>query len=350
MTPLQILIKIIKLFFVFIIGFIILSIFLIVLSSSLISKSINKSPNYLIKTITNSIKNNPYQSLDKINFLILGLDKRDDALEKTTTTDTIIFASLDLKTFKLNLISTPRDIWFYEKETKINGLYPISLESEGDSFLFLKNNFTKLYGQSIDHVIILTTDNLIDFVNLIGGVDLYLEKGFIDNQYPNPEYIKNPVPEIPIYKTIEFPSGQIHLDETNITEFVRSRKSAETSVNGGTDIGRIEHQQLLIQAILNKIKSENLINTTDKLKDFYYFWDQKITKTISDIDVFQMIITLDGDINNISINEIDIPIGENHTDGIIYHPKSFINNQWVFITQDQEYKAFQEFIEKSLSK
>jgi LCP family protein required for cell wall assembly len=332
---------------IIIVGFIL--IFLATLSFSLISRSINKSPNYLTETIYSSIKNNPYKSKDKINFLILGLDKRDDALEKTTTTDTIIFASLDLKNFKLNLISTPRDLWFYEKMIKINNLYPMSLESNEDKFDFLKSNFTKLYGQSIDHIIVITTDGLINFVHLIGGVDLYLEKGFIDTQYPNSEYVKNPSAQIPIYKTIEFPSGQIHLDQSNVTEFVRSRKSSETATDGGTDIGRIQRQQLLIEAILNKLKSGKLINNKDQLKPLYFFWDKEISKTLSDTDALQILLTLNQNIKQVSLNKIDIPIGENSENGIIYHPLKFINKQWVFITNDDKYQGFQEFIKKSIN-
>jgi len=349
MTPVQILLKIIKLFFGFIfISFFIL-IFLIIIVLSLFSRSINKSPNYLIETIFSSIKNNPYEPKDNINFLILGLDKRDDALEKTTTTDTIIFASLNLKNFKLNLISTPRDLWFYDLETKINGLYPISLESNENKFDFLKSNFSKIYGQSIDHVIILTTDNLIDFVNLIGGVNLNLEKGFIDNQYPNKAYIDNPSPEIPIYKTVEFPSGQIHLDQSNITEFVRSRKSAETAAEGGTDIGRIQRQQLLIEAILNKIKSGELFTNKNELKNLYYFWDKEISKTLSDTDALQILLALDENIAKISLNKIEIPIGITAKDGLIYHPLKFINKQWVYIPADDKYLSFQEFISKQIN-
>lgn len=340
MTPLQILLKIIKLFSILFF----ISVFVLVLVLSLLSKSINKDPNYLIETIFSSIKTNPYQNKDKINFLILGLDKRDDTLEKTQTTDTIIFASLSLKTFKLNLISTPRDLWFYQKETKINNLYPLSLNQDKDKFDFLKENFEKLYGQPIDHVIILTTDSLISFVNIIGGVDVYLNKGFIDKEYPNPDYIKNPSSEIPIYKTIEFPSGQIHLDQTNVTEFVRSRKGAETAADGGTDIGRIERQQLLIEAILNKIKSGNIIKNLNQLKSLYLFWDQQINKTISDTDAIQMTCVLNENIKNISLNKIEIPVGKNATDGVIYHPNKFINKQWVFITTDDKYQAFQQFI------
>jgi len=348
MTPLQILFKTIKLFFIFILICLFLGIISSIIFLSSVSKSINQAPNYLIETIYDSLKENPYQSMDKINFLVLGLDKRDDALEKTTTTDTIIFASLNLKTYKLNLISTPRDLWFYEKETKINGLYPMSTEPGINKFDFLKENFSQLYGQPIHHIIILTTDDLIKFVNLIGGVDLYLKNGFIDNQYPNPEYIKNPSPTIPIYKTIEFPSGQIHLDQNNVTEFVRSRKSSNNITNGGTDIGRIQRQQLLIEAILNKIKSGELINDKDQLKDLYFFWDKEIAKTLSDTDALQLIMALNENITKISLNKIEIPIGLTAKDGIIYHPLKFINKQWVYITADDKYQGFQEFIKKSL--
>lgn len=334
---------------IFTIGFslLFLVVFIIALSSSFISRSLGKNPNFLIETVYESLKTNPYQSKDKLNILILGLDERNDSLEKTITTDTLIFASLDLKTFKLSLISTPRDLWFYEKETKINGLYPLSLESGQDKFDYLKNNFKTLYGQPIDHVVILSTDDLIDFVNIIGGVDLYLNNGFTDDQYPNQAYIDHPSPDIPIYKTISFSPGWNHLDSTNITEFVRSRKSADTAAEGGTDLGRIQRQQLLIEALLSKIKKGDLATNTHQLKNLYFFW-QSLSKTLSDIDALQIVYTLNKNILNISLNKINIIVGTNRTNGVIYHPDTFINKQWVFITNDDKYQGFQQFISDSI--
>ena len=345
----KIFIKIIKYFFISLFILVFFSILGVIASLSSISKSINKSPNYLLETLYTACRSNPYRSKDKINFLILGLDKRDDALEKTTTTDTIIFASLNLKTYKLNLISTPRDLWFYPQKTKINGLYPLALESKSDQFDYIQNNFQQLYGQDIDHVVIVTTDNLISFVNLIGGVDLYLENGFTDNQYPNPEYIKNPIPSIPIYKTISFPSGQIHLDQSNITEFVRSRKSANTAVQGGTDLGRIQRQQLLIQAILDKVKSGQIVNNISQLKQLYSYWDQDLSKTLTDQDIIQIIDLLGKNINQISLNKIEIPIGTSPKNSIIYHPAKFINKQWVFIPTDDKYQSFHQYISDQIN-
>jgi len=329
-------------------GLAFLIVVLVAIFSSLISKSLGKNPNYLIETAYKSVKFNDYQSNDKINFLILGLDERNDALEKTTTTDTIIFASLNLKTFKLNLISTPRDLWFYEKNVKINGFYPLALESGENKFDFLKSNFSTLYAQNIDHIVIINTQDLINFVNIIGGVDIYLDKGFTDDQYPNQAYIDNPSPKIPMYKTISFSDGWNHLDSTNITEFVRSRKSAENAAEGGTDIGRIERQQLLIEALLIKIKTGDFANDFTQLKNLYFFW-QNIPKTLSDTDALQIALTLNKNLLNISLNKIEIPIGTNKTNGVIYHPEVIkATKQWVFITNDEKYQSLQQFISNQI--
>lgn len=314
-----------------------------------LSKSLGKPSNYLIKTIYSASKNNTYASKDKINFIILGLDERNDSLEVTQTTDTIIFASLNLKTSKINTVSLPRDLWSYDLNSKINEIYPLSLK-EADKFSFIKNHFQKLINQDIDHVVIITTDNLIEFVKVINGVDLTLEKGFIDNQYPNPDYIKDPSSDAPIYKTIEFKSGLIHLDESNITEFVRSRHGGETAAQGGTDIARIQRQQLLIEAILEKIKTGTFITTDEsQFINLYHFWDKNLVKDITDVNAFQIISTISPIISNISLNKIELEIGETPKTGVIYHPLKFINKQWVYLPVDDQYQKLQEFIKTNIN-
>lgn len=312
-----------------------------------ISLSLQKSPNYFIDIFTSINKDNPYQNKQKINFIVLGLDKRDDLLEKTNVTDTIMFVSLNLKSQKINTVSIPRDLWYYDINSKINEIYPLSL-TKSDQLEFIKESFSKLVNQPVDHVLVLSTDNLIKFVNLIGGVDVNLDKGFVDDQYPNPEYIKNPTLDIPKYKTIEFKSGLVHLDETNITEFVRSRKGSDLASNGGTDLARIQRQQLLIESVLNKVKSGQFVDNKLNPIDMYKFWDQEIAKDITDKNVLQIISVLGETIPRLTLNKIEIPIGTNSQNGIIYHPNIFINKQWVFVPSDKEYKSFQQFFSDSI--
>lgn len=278
--------------------------------------------------------------------MILGLDPRHDSLEKTETTDTIILGNLS-HGLKVNLIPLPRDLWDYPLQTKINQIYPLSI-GKTDQFSLIQNEFQQITGQRIDRTIVLTTQNLIDLVKLIGGVDVDLDKGFKDEQYPNPVYIANPSPKIPKYITIEFPQGKVNLNDSNVAEFVRSRKSADTATLGGTDIGRIERQQLLIDALLNKLKSYDYIHHSQMLFGLYNFFHSDLQTNFTDDDLFSFGLKTFNQIKNISLNKIILTTGEDPQTNLIYHPQTFINLQWVFIPQDEDYRRFQEFIKNSI--
>ncbi|PIU73681.1 hypothetical protein COS78_00980 [Candidatus Shapirobacteria bacterium CG06_land_8_20_14_3_00_40_12] len=279
------------------------------------------------------------------NFLILGLDPRNDLLERTETTDTIIYAHLSLSNFRFRLFSLPRDLWFYPDSVKINQIYPDSLKSS-DSFAYLKSRFQTVIDQPVDKIVVITTDDLKNLITLVGGIDLFLETGFTDQEYPNPDYIANPVPSIPIYKTVSFPSGWNHLTAENITEFVRSRKSAETATDGGTDLGRIRRQQLLLDNLFSKIISEKY-NLTLIYRLYTYFKTQ-IKSSFTDADFFSLGFNVLPHLKSLKLEKIEIPTGENPKVDLIYHPLKFINKQWVFITATSDYSTLHDFVKKSL--
>lgn len=300
----------------------------------------------LVKVTATIFQKNP--ALEKLNVMILGVDRRNDLLEKTETTDTIIYSQINFSQNKIHLFSFPRDLWDYFTNTKINQIYPLSLTKESDEtkFSFISESFASISGQKIDKVIVLSTENLKQLADLMGGIDIYLEKGFIDKQYPNQAYIDDPNSGAPIYKTVEFPSGWNHLDSNNITEFVRSRKSSESAATGGTDLGRIERQQQLINALIDKIKSSLISHPTSILK-FYQFWSS-LEKNITDADIFAYLYKYNFSLKNISLERHSISAGEDPKKDLLYHPQKFINSQWVFIPHDQAYQEFQQYISQSL--
>ena len=338
--------KIFKSIFLFFLVSIVLGLFTVLTLAQNISLSLNQPQNYVLDTLLSVGINNPYQDKDKVNFIVLGLDQRNDALEKTETTDTIMFVSLNIKNQKINIISIPRDLWFYQINSKVNEIYPLSLKVT-NQISFIKDKFQQLTGQPIDHVVVLTTENLIKFVNLIGGVDVVLENGFVDKLYPNPEYIKNPNSTVSKYKTVEFKSGLNHLNSDNITEFVRSRKGGETMETSGTDLARIQRQQLLLEAILNKLKTGQFVTKKLDITSFYQFWNKEVFKDISDVDILNLLTIFGENITNLTLNKINIPVGTNSKNGVIFHPNYFINKQWVFIPSDKEYKSFRQFFSDS---
>lgn len=310
-----------------------------------IAKDTQTSPNYFSKLIIDTVSR-PTINHD-FNFVILGLDKRNDWLEKTSTTDTIIFSNLNFSQNQLNLISLPRDLWSYSLQKKINEIYPLS-EKENQKYNYIQNNFSHITGQNIDKTVVLTTDNLIKLITIINGVDVYLEKGFEDKQYPNPEYINNPSPQTPVYITINFSAGWNHLDSSNITQFVRSRKNADTATEGGTDLGRIQRQELVINALFQKMSTIKLADYS-LLVSLYNFWHYDLKTNFSDADLLSILLLEKNKIFSLKINKIDLPTGENPQTDIIYHPKSFINKQWVFLPQDKNYESLHQFITKSIN-
>lgn len=306
-----------------------------------ISRQIGVSPGYLITQVKEVIDHPKYQ--DKINFIVLGLDYRDDQLEKTQTTDTIIFASYNLSANKINMVSLPRDIWDYHLGHKINDIYPESLE-QTNRYQYIKDNFSRITGQRIDYVIVLNTNALSDLVDAVGGVGVNLDGGFTDYQYPNPEYVKNPSSKnIPVYMTIKYPSGANHLDGQSVIPFVRSRKS----LTDGSDIGRIKRQQLVMEAILIKVKSPQFLQT-NKLINLYHLWKRDVETDLKDSDLGALALQQQKKLLDITLNKINIPIGTNPKDGQIYHPEAFINLQWVFVAKDKDFKSLHQYIQSAL--
>lgn len=299
---------------------------------------------YFPKLLLEVIKSPTLKS--EFNFVLLGLDPRNDLIEQSETTDTIIVGNYGHNNV-FTLISIPRDLWDYKYNAKINQIYPIALK-EVDKFSFIQDNISRISGQNISRTIIFTTRNLIDLVDLIGGVDVNLDIGFTDSQYPNPDYIKNPSPNIPKYITVEFKKGVNRLDISNITEFVRSRKSADTAENGGTDIGRIKRQQLLIDAIVSKIKLSKTYKNYSLLIKLYNYFHNHISSNFTDQDIASFIINNYQNFNDLTINRSIIPSGNNPNLDIIYYPGKLYNGQWVFLPQNPDYHSLHDFIKLTI--
>lgn len=278
---------------------------------------------------------------NSVTFLILGLDPRHDVLENTVTTDTIIAAKY--ANGQLNLVSLPRDLWIDRIESKINQIYPLALK-QPDPFIYINQQFYQITGQLFDRIIIINTADLSRLVTAVGGITVNLTEGFTDDQYPNPEYIKNPFSGVDKNITVEFPPGQNQLDAANIEYFVRSRKSA----TGGTDLGRIRRQQLVIDAILTKLKSPQFYRDPQKVLAVYRIWTEMDTN-FTDADIASLFRHQYSQIKSLTTQKHEITSSIYDKTGLIYHPLYFKNNQWVFIPRDPTFRELHQFINRSFN-
>lgn len=283
---------------------------------------------------------------DRINFLILGLDQRNDQLEHTLLTDAIIFASFDLKKSKAQMISLPRDLWISPLKTKINALYYYGQQSiVGDGLNYVTGEISLVLGQPLHYTLILDYNDLGYLVDAVGGIDVFLEESFSDKKYPNPAYIEATSSGEPQYKTVTFNAGLNHLNGERTLEFVRSRSSA--NLEEGTDLARSSRQVDVFRAFLVKLKSRQVLLSPRKLGSLYRFWREKIKTNLTDEDLLAILLKV-FPIRKIEISQVGIPITLESTGAILAHPPIKKYGQWVFAPQAGNWSELQKFVQDSL--
>lgn len=176
---------------------------------------------------------------DTFSVLILGTDQR--GAEKNFRIDVNMVLILRPSIKKALVVSFPRDLNYGGR--KINSIYPVR------GFAYSKQAFSRITGLNVDRYVAVSGFNsFVWAVEQMNGLDVTVEKGFVDKQYPGDRENWGPI-------TLEFKPGQQHMDGERALKYARSRKGN----NGeGSDFARMKRQQNLLlsmpEAFLNNRK------------------------------------------------------------------------------------------------
>ena len=167
------------------------------------------------------------------NILVMGLDDgADDSGTKEKRADTILGISLENETGKVRFINIPRDTWtsFPNQgvSTKLKNIY-----AAGGAPMMVRQ-VSKLLGVSIHQYIVLDMETFADLIDVLGGIDLYVEGNM---EYEDPE----------AGLSINIRQGYQHLDGAQAQQYLRYR-SSELG-----DIGRVQRQQKFVKALYQKL-------------------------------------------------------------------------------------------------
>ena len=223
---------------------------------------------------------------DHINVLLLGIGG--GTHDGPNLTDTIIFASIDKKTNKINLISIPRDLWVPDLNGKINTAYALGQnKGKGEGLVLAKAVVSKILNQPINYALRIDFNGFVKAVNLVGGLDVYVDRSFDDYQYPIPGkkndlcgHTKDEIQRMATasagmsnlqmfpcrYMHIHFSKGLQHMNGTQALEFVRSRHAVGPE---GTDFARSKRQEKIIRAFRKKLFSLQILLNPAKLIQLY---------------------------------------------------------------------------------
>jgi LCP family protein required for cell wall assembly len=191
---------------------------------------------------------NPYQK-DYLTILLLGLDQRAD--DDSLLTDTILLVTVNAKTGNYALFSIPRDLWIPDFKTKINSLYYYGKKQDpNDGSQLVKLTIESILGWKIDHVAVLKMDQIKKLVDLVGGVEIDVERSFTDKLFPADDGTGK-------VKTVSFEKGLTSMNGQTVLEYMRSRQS--TDLIEGTDEARQERQKKVILGLKDKLFSKKFI-------------------------------------------------------------------------------------------
>ncbi len=200
-------------------------------------------------------------------FLIVGMDGG-------INTDTIMVASYDAVNEEANIIGIPRDtlVNVKRKVKKINAAYPVGTLNGGGKeggIEQLKREIKTIVGFVPDFYVCIDLNAFVKIVDAVGGVSVNVPFKMV---YDDPAQDLH----------INLEEGEQHLNGKDALTFARYRQDNER-IKVITDYERIEHQQMVIKAVLVELmKPQNIL----KVPQFIDIFNENV---YSDIKVENML-------------------------------------------------------------
>ena len=194
----------------------------------------------------------PTPTADRATFLLTGVDSGHDRMHALT--DTLLVASIDLKTHAAVLLSIPRDISnfpLYSGGTfrgKINSLMSAAANDPkrfpDGPVLTLTREIGYLIGVPINYYAAINLDGFQKMVDLVGGVDIDNPKAIDDPRYDWFDGTSG----------FSLSPGVHHLNGRTALAYVRSRQGV-----GDSDFTRAARQQQILVALRAKLGGAALL-------------------------------------------------------------------------------------------
>ncbi len=218
---------------------------------------------------------------NQVNILALGI--AGGTHEGPNLSDSIMVVNYNLKTNQLTTVSLPRDIWSSDLEDKINTAYAYGeARAKGKGLELAKREIAKVIGKPIQYAVVIDFDKFKDLINLLGGIDVTVDRSFVDNEFPIPGKENDLCGNDPDYgcryESVSFTAGPAHMDGETALNFVRSRHAKGDE---GSDFARTKRQQKVVEAVKNKLISLAKKNDFVTLEKLYLTFDKSANRDIT---------------------------------------------------------------------
>lgn len=181
----------------------------------------------------------------RVNVLVMGVN---DGL-----TDTLMLASYDVKSQRVDVISIPRDTYYPRKGYKSTAAYKINAIYANDKAVGTALAVSDvLLGMPVNYYMVIKYDGVEKIVDSMGGVPMNIP---FHMQYKDP-YDKPPL-------IIDIPEGEQVLDGKKAVQFLRFRKGSPGHPGYPQgDVGRVQAQQEFVKSAFRQAMGLDLPKVT----------------------------------------------------------------------------------------
>lgn len=283
----------------------------------------------------------------RTNILVLGI--AGGAYDGADLTDSMLLLSIDFGNKNVAMVSIPRDIWLDSLKDKVNTAYHYGQEKKkGGGLALAKAAVEEVVGVPISYALMLDFDGFKDLTDEVGGVNVNVAEGFVDDSYPiagkENDLCGGDSTYACRYEKLQFTPGIEHMDGTRALKYARSRYA---SGDAGTDFARGKRQQEVIIAFKKKIIQSSLWKNPGKLKNLLDLLNKMVVTDMSwpqKILFFKFFAQMK-DQNTVHIG-LDWGDDPNHTNGLLINPPAWqYNDVWVLIPRDENFKQIHEYIQ-----
>ncbi len=196
----------------------------------------------------------------QVNVLLLGIGG--PGHDGPYLSDTIILAQIRPEDKKATLTAIPRDYLVNTRELgqrKINAVFAESFAKNQDwdeAGASIRGVVEKMSGLRIPYFAVVDFKGFEKTVDLLGGVDVDIDRTFTDYTFPDSDEGYIPA--------VTFTQGHEKMSGERALIFARSRHAAGPE---GSDFARSVRQQKIIQAAKSKIVDLNIITDAGKIND-----------------------------------------------------------------------------------
>ncbi|MFH1631878.1 MAG: LCP family protein [bacterium] len=270
---------------------------------------------------------------DRINFLLMGIGGAGH--DGPELTDTLMFASFRPSTNEIGVMSIPRDLvvpipgYGYRKINHVNAYG--ELDDPGSGPDFAGDVVGGIIDQEIQYTIKVDFRGFEDLVNAIGGINVYVDRSFIDPSYPTDDYLT---------QVIGFEQGWQSMDGETALQFARSRHGT----NGeGDDFARAARQQKILLAVKDKVLSPSVLLSPGKLNSLIETFQDNVETNLSFWEMIKLArYAPDVDTEGLSLHVLD-----GSTESPLY--STSINGAYVLLPKQDDWSEVQYMAENVFS-